>query len=152
MRQTSPLVRLKYDTSLTDLLDQLPHTLLAGWARACVERVLPLYETAEPGDMRPRAALEAIGKWQRAELKMWDARKAAFPAHAAARETDDPAACAAARATGQALGTIHVRGHATAAAGYALIAVRESGGDISGEEAWQREHLAELVAQAARDV
>mgnify|MGYP000996440015 CR=1 FL=1 len=41
--------------SLTDA----DHRLLALWAAACAGRVLPLFETANPSDPRPRHAIEA---------------------------------------------------------------------------------------------
>jgi len=62
------------------------HKLLAEWAAACAEHVLPLFEQARPGDERPRRAIEQARAWARGEIRMTEARTAAFAAHAAARE------------------------------------------------------------------
>ncbi|HEX8991183.1 MAG TPA: hypothetical protein VF784_05845, partial [Anaerolineales bacterium] len=35
------------------------HHLLASWAAACAEHVLPLFESVRPDDLRPRQAIEA---------------------------------------------------------------------------------------------
>ncbi|HSK48268.1 MAG TPA: hypothetical protein VLA05_09740, partial [Coriobacteriia bacterium] len=34
------------------------HRLLAKWAADCAEHVLPLFETVQPADARPRIAIE----------------------------------------------------------------------------------------------
>jgi hypothetical protein len=99
------------------------HRALAISAAACAEGVLSHFETARPGDERPRRAIEAARAWVRGELKMSDARRAAFAAHAAARATDCPSACAAARAAGHAAATAHVASHARHASAYALKAL-----------------------------
>jgi hypothetical protein len=99
------------------------HRALAISAADCAERVLSHFETARPGDGRPRLAIEAARAWVRGELKMTDARRAAFAAHAAARATDCPSACAAARAAGHAAATAHVASHARHASAYALKAL-----------------------------
>jgi hypothetical protein len=36
------------------ILQDSDHRLLALWAAACAEHVLPLFEAAQPGDARPR--------------------------------------------------------------------------------------------------
>lgn len=84
--------------------------------------LLPLFEEKYPEDNRPRNAIEAGRAWERGEIAMSEARTAAFAAHAAARDTEDIAACAAARATGHAAATAHVAGHAVHAATYAAQA------------------------------
>ncbi|WP_206686059.1 putative immunity protein [Kribbella qitaiheensis] len=76
-------------------LDPQLHQALAIWATACAEHVLGNFERVVPDDARPREAIEAGRAWVRGELKMTDARKAAFAAHAAAREAPDAAATAA---------------------------------------------------------
>lgn len=93
---------------------------LALWAADCAEHVLPNFEEKCPQDGRPRKAIEAARAWARGELPVSAARKAAFAAHAAARDTDNAAARAAARAAGHAAATAHVAGHARHAAGYSI--------------------------------
>jgi hypothetical protein len=91
---------------ISALIPNADKTILATWALDCADRVLHLFESPFPQDPRPRAAIESGRSWVRGEVEMWDARKLALPAHAAARDAKaDEAACAAARATGQALGT-----------------------------------------------
>ena len=138
------------------------HHALTTWALDCAERVLPFFEEHRPGDLRVRHALDAgrpgaggdhlyrrqpggdrcrarrIRAWLRSDITMADARPFAFAAHAAARESTDPAAVAAARAAGQALGVAHVVGHAPHAAAYAVSAVIAAGGDEVAEMQWQR--------------
>lgn len=96
---------------------KIDHKPLALWAATCAEHVLACFESARPGDARPRNAIAAARAWTRGELAMTAARKAAFDAHAAARDAgEDPAACAAARAAGHAAATAHVATHAPYAA------------------------------------
>ena len=116
-----------------DLNDQ---KLLAVWACECAERVLAVFEQARPDDDRPRRAIEASRAWVRGALPMVEARKAAFAAHAAARDAGSAAATAAARAAGHAAATAHVAGHARHAANYAAAAT----GDAA-ERDWQVERL-----------
>jgi len=119
--------------------------LLAAWAGACAARVLPLFEARHPDDGRPRRAVEAAQAWAHGEIRVGQARQAAFAAHAAARVASDPAARAAARSCGQAAGTVHMGGHARHAADYAATAVGHASADgsdaVALERAWQYEHL-----------
>src|SRR5919197_1147425 len=61
------------------------HQLLALWAAACAEHVLPLFESAQPSDPRPRQAIAQARAWVRGEITMSQARAAAGAANAAAR-------------------------------------------------------------------
>jgi len=101
------------------------HQLLAVWACECAEHVLARFESVRPDDDRPRLAIEAGRAWVRGELRMTDARKAAFAAHAAAREAGSPEAVAAARAAGHAAATAHVASHSRHAADYAAAAAED---------------------------
>ena len=127
------------------LASNCDHKTLAIWALDCAERVLPYFEDKYPDDNRPRLAIEAGRAWVRDELPMWEARKFALPAHASARTVaTDLAACAAARSSGQALGTVHVADHAPHAATYAAKAAGYAKEDINIEREWQYSHLLEL--------
>src|SRR5690606_35636548 len=88
------------------LLDE-HHHLLAMWAADCAEHVLPFFEQAQPGDDRPRRAIELARAWARGEIKMKQAHKMAFTANAAARDVSG-AAKLAALAAGQAVAVAHV--------------------------------------------
>lgn len=50
------------------------HRLLAQWAAACAEHVLPLFEEEHASDARPREAVEAARQWACGGMKMMDAR------------------------------------------------------------------------------
>lgn len=62
------------------------HIQKALWACSVAEHVLGSFESVFPDDMRPRDAIAAGRSWPAGELAMVDARKAAFAAHAAARD------------------------------------------------------------------
>lgn len=123
-------------------LDGLDQKTLALWAAACAEHALPHFEVKHSADPRPRQAIEAARAWARGEIRMPEARTAAFAAHAAARTCDCPAARAAARAAGHAAGTAHVSGHTRRAAAYAVTAFAAATplqADVAAasERAWQ---------------
>lgn len=129
-------------------LDLERHRLLAIWAAACAEHVLPLWEEAYSGDNRPRYAVEAARAWVRGEVRVGAARQAAVAAHTAARGATTPAAQAAARAAGHAAATAHMADHARSAARYACKAVEVSSTAPdagAAERAWQHEHLPDTI-------
>lgn len=112
---------------------------LALWAADCAEHVCHNFERLRPGDSRPRQAIEAARAWARGEIKMMAARAAAVKTHAAARESDHPAAIAAARAAGHAAGTAHSIRHARGAAAYAIVSAVASASDEPHETAMTKE-------------
>ena len=132
------------------------HRLLALWAAACAEHVLPLFESARPGDPRPRDAITAAGAWVRGELPMMQARAAGGHAMAAARPLHG-AARYAAYAAGQAGAAAHVAAHELGAAAYAIKAVRAAATEGEREAAgrrecrWQREQLPEPIRELVLD-
>ncbi len=115
------------------------HKAIASWAADCAERVLPLFETAKPGDSRPKAAISAARRWASGKITMAEARKAAVAGHAAARDAGDAVARDAARAAAHSAATAHEPSHARHAANYAIKAVIAAGGDDLAEEKWQDE-------------
>ena len=94
------------------------HKRLALQAAKSAEKVLELFTQERPDDSRPKAAIDAARRWAAGELSVADARKAAFAAHAAARECSTPASTAAARCAGHAAATAHVWTHGTVAEAY----------------------------------
>ena len=96
-------------------------------------------------DQRAYAAILAGRGWADGLVSVSDARKAAFEAHAAARQTGVPSAQFAIRSAGHAAATAHVITHAVAAADYAA----KSAQDTLEERAWQYAHLLSLL-QALR--
>src|SRR5437016_12162637 len=76
-------------------LTDADHRLLALWAAACAEHVLPLFEAVQPADPRPRQAIAQTRAWARGEIKMSQARAAGGYAMAAARDLSGAARHAA---------------------------------------------------------
>jgi hypothetical protein len=133
-------------------LTDADHRLLALWAAACAEHVLPLFESVQPADPRPRQAIEQIRAWTRGEITMSQARAAGGHAMAAAR-TLSGAARHAAFAAGQAAAVAHVAAHELGAAAYAIKAARAATPGGEGERAgrlechWQREQLPDAILE-----
>src|ERR671917_2364450 len=112
-------VTIRRGGTLTDA----DHQLLALWAATCAEHVLDIFEAAQPGDPRPRQAIEHARAWVRGEVKMMEARAAGGHAMGAARNLRG-AARHAAYAAGQAAAVAHVAAHELGAAAYAIKAAR----------------------------
>jgi hypothetical protein len=130
------------------------HHLLALWAASCAEHVLDLFESAQPGDPRPRQAIQHARAWVRGEVKMTQARAAGGHAMAAARDLRG-AARFAAYAAGQAGVVAHVAAHELGAAAYAIKAVRaaspEGEAEARRECQWQRDQLPEAIRELVLD-
>ncbi|HMN12115.1 MAG TPA: hypothetical protein PKD55_07305 [Bellilinea sp.] len=136
------------------LLEDALHQSLARWGAVCAERVLPLFEAANPDDPRPRQAVEAARLWADGKITMMQARGYAVAAHAAAR-SEDGEAKAAARAAGHAVASAHMADHALGAAYYALKAMEAAYPDesawIETEKRWQIEALTEDIRELVVD-
>ncbi|MFD1140992.1 putative immunity protein [Larkinella insperata] len=128
------------------------HHLLALWAAACAEHVLPLFEQVNPDDKRPRRAIELTRAWVNGEITMKQAHQTAFSANAAAKGMPDFARFAA-LAAGQAVAVAHVAAHQLGAAAYAIRAIKDSVTDPEKEKAgqmecqWQRSQLPEAIRE-----
>jgi thymidine phosphorylase len=146
------LTTLRRGGTLTDE----DHHLLALWAAACAEHVLPLFEAARPEDPRPRQAVEHARAWARGQVTMMQARAAGGHAMGAARDLRG-AARHAAYAAGQAAVVAHVAAHDLGAAAYAIKAARAAAGDGAGEAAgraecrWQRDQLPDQLRALVLD-
>jgi hypothetical protein len=126
---------------------------LGGWAADCAERALSVYETRADSDSRPRAAIEGIRMFANGGKRTAQLRSLALSAYSAAREVNDPAAAAAARAAGLAassaythpLADIQQTKHIVGPAAYAALALElYHGGDPNvgdGEVRWAIEHV-----------
>ena len=145
-------VTIRRGGTLTDL----DHHLLALWAASCAEHVLGLFESVQPGDPRPRQAIEHARAWVRGEVKMMEARAAGGLAMGAARPLRG-AGRHAAYAAGQAACVSHVAAHELGAAAYAIKAARAGApageGDRVGrvECRWQRDQLPEAIRDLVLD-
>jgi hypothetical protein len=137
-------------------LQDSDHHLLAIWAADCAQHVLHYFEQAQPGDDRPRFAIEQTHAWARGEITMTQARTAAFAAHAAARDVTG-AAREAAHAAGQAVSVAHVAAHELGAAAYGIRAARAAAPENERDEVgrteclWQREQLPEEIRELVLD-
>ena len=146
------LVTVRRGGTLTDA----DHALLALWAAACAEHVLPLFEAARPDDPRPREAIEHARAWVRGEVTMTQARAAGGHAMGAARDLRG-AARYAAYAAGQAGAVAHVAAHELGAAAYAIKAARAAGPEGQNEAAgrlecqWQRDQLPGAIRELVLD-
>ncbi|HEU4546542.1 MAG TPA: hypothetical protein VFR88_09655 [Microlunatus sp.] len=136
------LITIRRGGTLTDA----DHRLLALWAAACAEHVLPLFERAAPDDTRPREAIEATRSWARGELPMMRARALGGYAMGAARPLRGGPRFAA-YAAGQAACVAHVPEHDLGAAAYAIRAAQAAAPPAESVEArrrecrWQRDRL-----------
>jgi hypothetical protein len=145
-------VTIRRGGTLTDA----DHHLLALWAALCAERVLPLFESVQPDDPRPRQAIENARAWVRGEVTMMQSRAAGGHAMGAARELAG-AARHAAYAAGQAGAVPHVAAHELGAAAYAIKAVRaavppsESVSAGRAECRWQRVQLPGAIRELVID-
>ena len=137
-------------------LQDADHRLLALWAAVCAEQVLPFFEQMQPGDDRPRQAIDAARAWVRGELPMMEARALGGHAMGAARELRG-AAREAAYAAGQAAAVAHVAAHELGAAAYAIRAVRAAVPKAMQIEAgrlecqWQRTQLPDAIRDLVLD-
>ena len=61
------------------------HHLLALWAAACAEHVLPLFEAVQTSDLRPRRAIKQARAGVRGEVKMMETRAVGGAANSAVR-------------------------------------------------------------------
>jgi hypothetical protein len=146
------LITIRRGGTLTDE----HHRLLADWALLCAEHVLHLFEDHQPGDSRPRDAIDVGQAWIRGEVRMGDARRAAFQANAAARGMPDPAKFAALSA-GQAVAVAHVAAHDLGAAAYtiraasACVPADDAAQARAKEREWQRVHLPAAIGELVLD-
>ncbi len=133
---------------------------IGGWSADCAERALSVFETSAGPDTRPREAIEGIREFAAGGRRTARLRTLAMGAHAAAREVDDPAASAAARAAGTAaasaythpLADVHQTKHVVGAAAYAALALElDHLGDPDVGEAAVR-WAVERAPSEARDI
>jgi hypothetical protein len=126
---------------------------LGNWAADCAERALPVYETHADSDSRPRAAIEGIRVFAGGGKRTAQLRSLALSAFSAAREANDPAAAAAARAAGLAassaythpLADVQQTKHIVGPAAYAALALELNQGSNHSigdhEVIWAIQHV-----------
>ncbi len=135
-------------------LSEADRRLVAAWAADCAERVVGLFEAEAPGDDRPRAAIARARAFARGELAVAVEIRRRFVGGVPAGEVKNPAAAAAARAAGQAVGVCHMGAHALGAAAYAVNAASLAAPDqpevVDDEIRWQLTHMSSEIRAALR--
>ena len=137
-------------------LSEADRRLVAGWAADCAERVLGLFEAEVPDDERPRLLIARARAFARGELNTAEEIRRRFVGGVGADEVKAPAAVAAARSAGQAVGVCHMGAHALGAAGYAAmaagLAAPERPEAVEDEVRWQVAHMSVEVRAALRSL
>lgn len=130
------------------------HHLLAEWAIACVEHVLPLFAAERPGDPVLVDTLDLARAWIRGEVPMREAHQRAFVANAAGKGLPDPARFTA-LAAGQAVAVAHVPAHELGASAYAIRAAMAAADGAEAarirERDWQRAQLPGAIRDLVLD-
>lgn len=133
-------------------LSEADRRIVAAWAADCAERVLGVFEAQAPGDDRPRALIARARAFSRAELNTAEEIRRRFVGGVSSREVQTPAAMAAARSAGQAVGVCHMGAHALGAAAYAAMAAGladpERTEAVEDEVRWQLGHMSAAVRAA----
>lgn len=116
-------------------LSEAERRVLASWAAACAERVLPLFEAERPDDPRPREAIARTRAFANGTLDIASAIRLRFGGGSIEKGELSPSAYAAARSAGQVSAVCHMGAHALGAAAYAAEAVAPE--QLSTEIEWQ---------------
>ena len=114
-----------YILSLMSLIETQSKTTIGDWCVDYAEKyILNIYEKAFPDDDRLRLAVEAYRSYRKGELKLPELKKAAALTVQAAKEAEkNPAAQAAARTIGQAIGAVYTPTHSLGLAFYGAAAI-----------------------------
>lgn len=114
-----------YILSLMSLIETQSKTTIGDWCVGYAEKyILNIYEKAFPEDDRLRLAVEAYRSYRKGELKLPELKKAAALTVQAAKEAEkNPAAQAAARTIGQAIGAVYTPTHSLGLAFYGAAAI-----------------------------
>lgn len=131
---------------------------IAGFAAACAQRVLPIFEQHMPDDPRPREAIEAALAFSKDGKRSNALRASGFAAYKAAREASSLAAAEAAEAATQAVGAAylhplasgrqvkHILGAAAHAARASELAARNDRSAGEENRSWTLQHVPPTVA------
>lgn len=114
-----------YILSLMSLIETQSKTTIGDWCVDYAEKyILNIYEKAFPEDDRLRLAVEAYRSYRKGELKLPELKKAVTLTVQAAKEAEkNPAAQAAARTIGQAVGAVDTPTHSLGLAFYGAAAI-----------------------------
>lgn len=114
-----------YILSLMRLIETQSKTTIGDWCVDYAEKyILNIYEKAFPEDDRLRLAVDAYRSYRKGELKLPELKKAVAMTVQAAKEAEkNPAAQAAARTIGQAIGAVYTPTHSLGLAFYGAAAI-----------------------------
>lgn len=114
-----------YILSLMSLIETQSKTTIGDWCVDYAEKyILNIYEKAFLEDDRLRLAVEAYRSYRKGELKLPELKKAVALTVQAAKEAEkNPAAQAAARTIGQAIGAVYTPTHSLGLAFYGAAAI-----------------------------
>ena len=114
-----------YILSLMSLIETQSKTTIGDWCVDYAEKyILNIYEKAFPEDDRLHLAVEAYRSYRKGELKLPELKKAVALTVQAAKEAEkNPAAQAAARTIGQAIGAVYTPTHSLGLAFYGAAAI-----------------------------
>lgn len=128
--------------------------VIARWALACAERVLPLFDADDSARAEIRDAVERTRAYSAGESTAADEISKRLVAVKAANAATTPAGAAAARAVAQASAVAHMGAHALGAAAYATKAVSLANADrptaVHDEIQWQLADLSERERSTLR--
>lgn len=103
-----------------------------------MRRLLPLFESAASSGRSLTDASDGANGFAQGGVGVGPMRTLVFGCHAAARDVDDPAASAVARACGQAVAVAHMAGHSREIGRYTKKAL---GAEAAAELEWQRDQI-----------
>lgn len=142
-------------TSVQALSDR-QRRILAPWALACAERVLPLFDADEAAQL---VILDAVERTRAFGAGRGDTAveiRKRFEAARASKAATTPAGVAAARSVAQAASVAHMGAHALGAAAYAVKAVALAHPDqseaVPAEILWQLGQLDDQQRNALREL
>ncbi|MDR2045145.1 MAG: hypothetical protein LBQ15_12470 [Clostridium sp.] len=142
LRKTFGDVHAASVIALMRIMETQSKVTIANWTlRYAEQKILPLFVKHCPHDGRPAHAIAAAREWLAGKVKLPYVKQIILnECHAAARELDNhPVEQAAARAIGQAAGSIHTASHSLGLYFYAAAAV---GYDRLGLDASETEYQA----------
>lgn len=139
--------------TINELLAKASSRQSVQWAIECAEHVLPIFEGLCPGDMRPRAAIEAAKQFLAGTLTLKELNAAQAEAFCAHADVDSGMAShvafAAYRAAYAAEEVSLDDEGSVEYANWAAWGAREAtGGDKEAERRWQQDRLVEILGIA----
>lgn len=138
-------------------LDKADRKSVVLWAFYFAEQAVGTLAESYPDESAPADALALTRLWALGKIKMPEAKRAILACHALAKRISSPRDIALCHAVGQALGSVHAKGHAIGFAIYELTSlIREYGVEGCSDliPARLREYssvLKNLTAPAAKD-